>query len=228
MLRIAVIALVALNLLLWVLEASKQPGPVPPATAPVAAPLAVPDVPGIRLLSELGEGDGSPGLGSVCFTVGPFDARDAASAARRGLQGLAVAVSERETLEQVERGLRVFIPPFETVQAARAMARNLRAAGIIDVEVISEGEWERTISLGYFLEESNARALTQRARDLGFDARIRVLHDAESRYWLDYAQTVGAPYAARALASTVPPQWHRPIPCDTMSPPEKRIPYSAW
>ena len=226
MLRLAVIALVALNLLLIVLEASKPPAPELPGAELPAAPPPVPGAPGIVLLRELTE-DGAVAPGSRCFTVGPFDAGEALAGARRALNELSVEVTQREAEILVERGYWVFLPPLASLEEARDMAQTMRDAGIGEVEVFSNGEWDNSISAGYFLNEANATARMERVRAAGFDARTRIQQATETRIWLDYEQSIGTPLAARALAGSFPDQRHSDLPCASMSPPERRTPYSA-
>jgi hypothetical protein len=69
------------------------------------------------------------------------------------------------------------------------------------------------VSLGYFINQSNAAQHRDRIRDLGFPAEFRIQRDDEFRYWVDYKQQSGDEYASRLLDDLIPSQLHHPTAC---------------
>jgi len=209
-LRISVISLLALNLLLVGILAS-QPGHQAVSTEPSASERSA-DISTIVLIRELDEPD-KQGIGLQCFTVGPFESRRTAEAIVEMLAANVVSAHTRTTEAFVDRGYWVFLPPFKDVANARQAVRDLYEAGHEDVELIKDGEWNLSVSLGYFINQANASSLADSIRNLGFNPEMRVQRDDESRYWVDYQQQAGQQYASQVLAGFVPSTLHRALSC---------------
>ena len=209
-LRIIIIALLAANLLLLGLEASKPPLDTSndlETRTPQADPL-----PGIRLLSELADVD-SGQLNRQCFTIGPFEGRATVDAIVEMLGAYTAALSSRETEAFVDRGYWVYLPPYDDEQGARRVVKTLYDAGFEDATVIKNGIWNNSVSLGYFINQSNAMVRKDRVREMGFNAETRIQREDESRFWVDYEQRTGVEYASRILGDMVPPGLHRATAC---------------
>jgi hypothetical protein len=87
----------------------------------------------------------------------------------------------------------------------------LQQAGLKDVAVLADETGEHYVSLGYFLEEANARRRRDEVREMGFDVETRLKRETQMRFWLDYAFTDPA-FAERA-ASALPAGQQREVPC---------------
>lgn len=207
--KLIILVLFTTNILLLGLEASKPPpeenqNVISPATAP-------PGLPGIILLSEIAATE--PGsLEHQCFTVGPFETRATAEAIVEMLWAHASLVTSRETEAFVDRGYWVFLPPFADEQAARQVVNTLYKAGL-DAGLIINGEFNNSVSLGYFISQSNARNHRDRLREMGFEAEFRIQRADEPRYWVDYQQQTGVEFASRLLTGLVPAELHRSTAC---------------
>jgi len=210
LLKLLIIALVAGNLLLLGLEASKPTAS--DNTSAAAAESQASQLPEIRLLSEL-DGMDSHQLSRQCFTVGPFESRPTVDAIVEMLDGFASNVSPRETEAFVDRGYWVYLPPYPDEQGGRQAVKILYDAGYDDVFVVNNGDWDHAVSLGYFIAQSNAIAHRDRISELGFEAEMRIQRDDESRFWVEYEQQAGDEYASRVLAELVPAELHRSIAC---------------
>jgi hypothetical protein len=209
-LKLIILALFAGNIFLIGLEASKQPGPV--RAAPIEVQSKVADAPTISLLSEL-ETESGVQSAFQCYSVGPFESRDTVDAIAEMLQTHASSVSARETEAFVDRGFWVYLPPFDDeVSAVRAM-NSLYDAGLDDLSVLKDGEWNHSVSLGYFVNQPNAIKHKQIVQEMGYPAEIRIQRDDESRFWVDYQQQTGVEYASRILAGLVPAELHRSTVC---------------
>lgn len=209
--RVIVIALLACNLILAGFRiAAQKPDEAGTENAP--APHG-PAVPRLKLLSELGPSDSAQDEDRLCYSLGPFDTAQAAQAAFAELTSLADEVQQRTTETLIELGYWVALPPFEDFADAGAAMRELRKSGLEDLAVVDDPSGRHRVSLGYYLDERNARRRRDRVRELGFNAEIRLQRETEARYWLDYAQARGTANAAQALARAVPAELNRSIPC---------------
>lgn len=208
--RMMVLALLLLNLLLVVLKALRPPPEVEAASrgGGQKAELA-----GIVLLEELPGAGADATAGVHCFTLGPFtDAamRDAAMATvREAVQSVQGWAAEAE----VTRGYWVYIPPFNSLEAARAAAAEMRAAGLTDINVASGDEWNLSISAGFFGNRMNALNRMDQLAAAGFQARLRPQLTSEMQYWLDYAQHTGGPSAPYLLGEGHAGIAQRPVTC---------------
>jgi hypothetical protein len=101
----------------------------------------------------------------------------------------------------------------EKEQLANEAVNTLYAAGLDDVAHIREGEFNNSVSLGYFISQSNATTHRDKIREMGFPAEFRIQRQDESRFWVDYEQQTGVEYASRVLAGFVPSELHMPTSC---------------
>ena len=114
----------------------------------------------------------------------------------------------------------MYLPPYADERAAREAVKVLYDAGFEDVTIIMNGEWDNSISLGYYIEQSNAMMRKDQVRAMGFEAQTRIQRDDENRYWVDYEQRAGVEFASRIIADMVPAGLHRATACPEPSDPE--------
>lgn len=219
MLRLMVVFLLAANLLLIGLQLASEPPPPPPPPAAVEPFPA--DVPRLRLLSEVTpaafpEVTSAPAA-RQCFTAGPFETVPAMISAREALGPLAEDIEERESEALVELGYWVSLPPSAGLAEAGETLQVLDRAGLRDMAVVTDDAGEHRVSLGYFLEEANARARRDEVRALGFEAETRLQRESQRRFWMDYAFSDAA--AAERAAAALPAGRQRPVPCPDPSGP---------
>lgn len=211
-----IIALLAANLLLLGLEASKPPPTI--GNGQHEGVTQADSLPGIRLLSELA--DDAKQRTRQCFTVGPFEGRPTVDAIVDMLGAYTTSLGSRETEAFVDRGYWVYLPAYADERAAREVVKVLYAAGFEDVSVIKNGEWDNSISLGYYIEQSNAMMHKDQVRAMGFEAQTRIQREDETRYWVDYEQRAGVEYASRIMGDMVPAGLHRATACPEPIDPE--------
>jgi hypothetical protein len=220
-LKLIILVMFTGNILLLGLEASKPP--VEPIATGGATVSQQQDVPGLRLLSELSSEDAESGS-SQCFTVGPFESRTTVDAIVEMLNEYSTDARFRETEAFVDRGYWVFLPAYDDEKSARQAVESLYSAGLEDVSLIQNGDWNNSVSLGYFISQSNAAQHRDRIREMGFPAEFRIQRDDEFKYWVDYKQQSGDEYASRLLIDLVPAQLHHPTACASdESPSESEI-----
>ncbi len=209
MIRLMVVFLLACNLLLIGVHVASAP---PDANRPVASPAPIPaGTPALQLLDEL-DPEAFPAAAPMhCYSAGPFETVPTLVTAREALGSMALDVTERESEALVELGYWVSLPAVATFAEAGASLQALQKAGLQDIAVVSDDSATFRVSLGYFLEEANARRRRDAVRELGFEAETRLQRESQTRYWLDYAFTDTA-YAERA-ASALPTGQQREVPC---------------
>ncbi len=216
MLRMMVVALLACNLLLiGVHVASAPPDPAIPVASPAPLPAGVPQ---LQLLDEIEPGALPASDPRQCYSAGPFETLPTLIRAREALGPAAEDVRERESQALVELGYWVSLPPVESFAAAGEAMQELARAGLEDMAVVTdENTGEYRVSLGYFLEEANARGRRDAVRELGFEAETRLQRETQVRWWLDYAYPDTA--MAERAASALPTGQQRAIPCaDSVGP----------
>jgi hypothetical protein len=211
--RIAVIALVLVNMLLLAVQVLRQPEPEDASAAPAPEQASESTVPTIHLLSELpGAADLAQGT-TECFSAGPFLSISEREAALDQVAGSALSIRQRETEATIDSGTWVFLPVQPDRETARNMALTMRDAGLGEVEVVGAGEWEDSVSLGFYVNHGFALERQAEARSLGFPVEVRKQQKVQPRYWLDYEQRVGAPYVVPDVNAPIKPDAHRLIAC---------------
>jgi hypothetical protein len=209
-LKVFILALITLNVFLLGLEATRPAAQVTRSEQTGASRYS--DVPTIQLLTEL-EAFSEETQNRQCFTVGPFETEVTVAAIVEMLQEYTAQVRSRETKAFVDRGYWVYLPSYEEEQLANEAVNTLYAAGLDDVAQIREGEFNNSVSLGYFISQSNATTHRDKIREMGFPAEFRIQRQDESRFWVDYEQQTGVEYASRVLAGFVPSELHMPTSC---------------
>lgn len=219
MLRLIVVALLACNLLLFgVHVASESPGSDIPVASPAPLP---PGVPELQLIDELAPGAFPEINPRQCYSAGPFETVPTMIAAREALGIGAEDIRERETEALVELGYWVSLPAVAGFAEAGESMRTLEAAGLQDIAIVSDDTGEYRVSLGYFLEEANARRRRNEVRELGFEAETRLQRETQTRFWLDYV--FSEPDMARNAARALPAGQQREIDCGAVTERDQRM-----
>jgi len=211
MLRILVISLVVANLLLLAFQGSKPAAP--PKTKAIRTAEKDSDIPTIHLFSEMMKDQDLMTGNRQCFSLGPFHSSDDRDETRTRLLEVSTRISERQTEALVEKGYWVFMPPYASLLEANEELLSLQALGLKDIGIIYDGEWEKAISLGYFLRQENALKRKKALEDKGYEALMRVRRQGEPRYWLDYEQSPGSGLVALDMQNRPNDFMQRPVPC---------------
>lgn len=124
----------------------------------------------------------------LCFSFGPFAAKDAASAAAK-LRPQVQRLSEREqAAPSAARGWRVYLPPLPSLEQAQTIAQRIGAAGFSDFLIVREGAEANSIALGRYGSEEAAKKRADALIAAGFAAQAEALGEpdkAASTVWLD-------------------------------------------
>ncbi len=145
--------------------ANKRPGPEAP----------------LQAASRIGQASNA----KACFTLGPFALINDVSDASHMFDKVSISNQQRAGSERKQAGLWVYIPPLESMQAARAVLRDLQNKGVRDALIISEGKNANAISAGVYYVEMHAERRRDVIRKYGYYAKIEELTRTQPQYWLD-------------------------------------------
>lgn len=123
-----------------------------------------------------------------CYSLGPFASAEALDRAMALLAPRVARNQYRETSAEITRGYWVYLPAYDSREAALKAARQLNAAGVRDYYVVTTGERQNTVSLGLFRDRENASRREQQISALGFPARLEERTEVERQFWLDYQE----------------------------------------
>jgi hypothetical protein len=188
MMRIAVLVLVAANLLYfgwthWVDQ--DTPGLTAVATAPRKPAPAAP---------------AQPPAPPPCATLGPFVNDIDVSAAEQKLTAAGWGVLKRAVTEPVREGWWVYVTnPNATAQARTLNA--LRGAGLRDAFAMPDDP-DHKVSVGIFSEESRAEDRASRVQRLRLDAVVKERTSEQTVTWLDIPGVARETLADGRLAQT--------------------------
>ncbi len=122
----------------------------------------------------------------ACYSVGPFlQVHDVSNTAKIFEAADGIATQQRAATERSQAGYWVYVPPFDTLPAARAVLRDLQNRELRDVLVISEGAKANAISAGVYNVEAQAQERRDSIRAYGYRAEIDTLFRTQPQYWLD-------------------------------------------
>lgn len=129
----------------------------------------------------------------VCASLGPFKSQ---SELGRGMELLTPQVARiqyQESSNVTTRGYWVYLPAYESRDAALRSARQLNSANVRDYYVVTAGDHENTVSLGLFRDRDNAARRQSQIAALGFPARLEERTEVERVYWIEFEQRDATP-----------------------------------
>ncbi|GMU42993.1 MAG: SPOR domain-containing protein [Xanthomonadales bacterium PRO6] len=197
--RILFILLLAMNLAstAWWYWRAQQPAP---------APERADDTPALVLLSERDStamshaataagaaltGPSAPTR--TCASLGPFKTQSDLGRGMELLTSQVARIQFRESSNITTRGYWVYLPAYESRDAALRSARQLNAANVRDYYVVTAGDHENTVSLGLFRDRENAARRQAQIAALGFPARLEERTEVERVFWIEFEQKETAP-----------------------------------
>ena len=156
----------------------------------------------------------SPAEPPVCLRGGGIEDRRVLAGVEEWLEsrGAEVFALRRERYRG-PRGVRVYLPPLADRETAAARAREIRARGVRDIDVIRDGPLANGISFGVYREEENTRRRVASLERLGYPVRTRERGKVVHRYFLE-ARPTANPDALRAAWKKRFPDWRlEPVDC---------------
>lgn len=165
------------------------------AARPAAATVAQPRHP-IRLQQEVaGEargtasgtaaGKGDSLAAATCVAVGPYASREHALAAGAALARLGFRAELRSSTDEVRVGTWVRVPDFATPDDAANALVALRAAGLVDAQVVADEGPGNIVSVGVYADPIRAEAAVRAVAGAGFTAEARDRRRTLEVHWLD-------------------------------------------
>ena len=187
-LRALIVLLVVINLGIAAWWAARVPTPpAPVAEAPAGVPRLqllseAPRPPAPRAVAALPTPEGVEP--TQCFSFGPYPTPAALRRAHARVQPQVSLARVREVVA-LASGWRVFIPPMPTRVEAQAQVEKMRAAGIEDLLVMSEGSDANGIALGRYRSEDAAKRRQSDLQAAGFTAQLAPLGNPATQGWVD-------------------------------------------
>lgn len=168
---------------------------VPSTSVAVAAPLSTTDQ-RLVLLSEAGvdgsyEGGEVGEKASLCVTLGPWAERLGAQKQLSALTAKGYKGAVRAVDVVKDRLHWVYLPSYESRDAALRVLRQLQTQGV-DSFIVADGADSNAISLGYFSSADSARGLMIKMKAAGYPASTRETERSEVEYWI-YFDKSGVP-----------------------------------
>ena len=150
-----------------------EPAPGHPAT-PMKPPAAAND--GLLVLVEdpekAGPSKSAVALGGACVLAGKFKDRKAAGKVVEWMQLRGAEVVDlHHKKKRIVKSYRVYLPVFQSTEAAAAQLVELRGLGIRDVVVLRKGARANEISLGVFKSKNNTQRRVAALEKLGYSAK---------------------------------------------------------
>lgn len=182
------------------LQLLKEAGAHLPAMAgPVAAATVMP---------AAAAKQGAPAMTAVCLRFGPFADGAARDVAHSALRAAGLKPLTHETAARVARGWKVYLPVQASREAALALAEKLKASGVADLFVMTQGADVNSIALGRFGSEESARRRAAELAGKGVQAQVEPLGGTPAQAWLEVRLPEGMDRTS--LASIAPMQ---PLDC---------------
>ncbi|VAW41609.1 hypothetical protein MNBD_GAMMA01-2055 [hydrothermal vent metagenome] len=122
-----------------------------------------------------------------CYSVGVFNAKSEIQPVLDMLKGDVIKIRTRKVISTQEAGYLVFIPALKSREEALKVGRQLSQNDINDYYVVTGGENENTISLGWYRNRQNADDRLQALLARGFNAEKQIRVEQWPEFWLDYA-----------------------------------------
>lgn len=158
----------------------------------------------------------SPAVQSkACFVVGPFADQGAAETAAASFRdkGLDALYDQRET-----QSTRYWLhtSPYPSRRKALDKIADLKKHGIEDVAVMETGQWQNSISLGFYHNRSSADQRREELQALNVDVTVAAEQATEQTHWVRYTAVSNDPAADtawQALVQANPKLQREALPC---------------
>lgn len=133
--------------------------------------------------------DSSQPASQQCFTLGPFQSKAGAGAAKKQLGKAGIAAKQRVNKDKSRKGYWVILPPSATRAEANQHVKRLKQLEIKDYFLVVTGEKVNAVSLGVFSKSELAKQRLKTITELGFSAKIENVQLPIREYWLDWPKS---------------------------------------
>lgn len=192
-------------------------------SSPLAGPVVEPEVP-VLAGSAATDSESAPvALEEVlampqnpdiaCYTIGPLENEDDISAlgAWFKAQGSQATLRDDERREVVSTW--VFMPPQESLDAAKALVGEMEAANIDDIYVIARGDMANAISLGLYSQNETLERRVAQLESRGFTPSVQPRYRTATASWFDVTTSTAQPMTVGVLDQIFPDLVIRQVAC---------------
>ena len=186
LIRSLIVFLLVLNLGVaawWLFHAPASPAPEPTLPLGVARLQLAQEVP-VDAASVPAAAPVEDRVVAQCVGFGPF-AQEEVAAARNVLEPRVLQLVPRRQEEGAIRGWRVYLPPFDSVEAVEAAAQRVSDAGFSDYFIVRDGIEANSLALGRYGSEAAAQRRVDELASKGIIARATSIGSGTARVWLD-------------------------------------------
>ncbi len=120
-----------------------------------------------------------------CYTLGPFPEKESVEKLVGWLGDHEGQVQERWISQRKPRSYWVYLPPYPSIEEARAMLQALKEDGIKDFLRVIKGPSVNAISLGLFGKRESAEQRVRLLRRRGYKPEMKIRYDDFRERWLD-------------------------------------------
>ena len=142
--------------------------------------------------------------GTECYTLGPLENEDdiAALGAWFNAQGSQAKLRSDERREVASTW--VFVPPFESREAADAHVQEMQLANIDDIYVIPRGDMANAISLGLYSQSETLKRRISQLEARGFSSSVLPRYRTVTASWFDVVTSAAQPMTVGVLDQIFP------------------------
>ncbi len=140
----------------------------------------------------------------VCYTVGPLQDEDR-------IAQIDAWLSERDAITSLRVGERreintywVYLPPFPSVDEAKARQARMREQGISDIYVIPGGNMAGAVSLGLYSQRDTLERRIQQLHDEGYSPEVQPRYKITKASWIEVELPAGFDFPEEQFASEFP------------------------
>ena len=135
----------------------------------------------------------------VCYALGPFEAKDQVNSISGKLRVLGASTIDRKEKARVPIGYWVYLPKFESWNAARRKVVELESQGMTDAFIMGRGRMKNAVSLGLFKAEKAAKSRINRLQEMGIAPKLETQYTEDERYWIDIDVESGKSQVIQAI-----------------------------
>lgn len=189
----------------------RRPEPPPAAVAgteEAAEPLAADGE-----AREEGPPGAAPEPAALCMRVGPLATAEAIERVGLWLDSRGAAKRLHEAERREVSLYWVYLPPFESREAAVAQVGEMRAAAVEDIYVIPRGDMANAVSLGLYSRRESLERRLGELRGKGYEPEVAPRYKVEQASWYEAEFPAGFEFPGEVFADIFPDLEPEPMEC---------------
>ncbi len=124
-----------------------------------------------------------------CFSIGPYFEDEVIAKLEKKLEKAGHEPARKSITDKEPKSYWVYMPAAKTMEDAKLMAEELKAAQVKDYFIIRTGKRANAISLGLYNGYNRAKLRKSDLNKLGFKVSIQTRYKEVTRHWLDFHET---------------------------------------